>query len=268
MTSNETIACVGELLWDVLPDGRTLGGFVLIDKMSNATVAAGMLNFSLRRAQNVHWQALDVSREAHATLKNQSPKVLWFTGLSGAGKSTIANLVEVALHARGVHTLLLDGDNVRHGLNKDLDFTDAGRVENIRRIGEVAKLFTEAGLVTLTAFISPYRADRDQVRAGLELLVDFEWLAPSRIETGGRPRTSCAQRGCRPNRCTMKAADTSSTPSSRTCRTCSRCKSSLAGRKSTRSPDTWICAAPSERTTTSSPPATSSRSPVASQEAE
>ena len=131
-------------------DSRTLGGFVLIDKITNATVAAGMINFSLRRAQNVHWQALEVSRAAHAQLKGQQPAVLWFTGLSGSGKSTIANLVEKKLHAAGRHTFLLDGDNVRHGLNKDLGFTEADRVENIRRVGEVAKLMADAGLIVLT----------------------------------------------------------------------------------------------------------------------
>jgi bifunctional enzyme CysN/CysC len=145
-------------------ENRTLGGFILIDKLTNATVGAGMLNFSLRRSQNVHWQALDVSRETHARLKNQKPAVLWFTGLSGAGKSTIANLVEKRLVRMNRHTFLLDGDNVRHGLNKDLGFTQADRVENIRRIGEVAKLMTDAGLIVLTAFISPFRAERQMVR--------------------------------------------------------------------------------------------------------
>ena len=143
---------------------RTLGGFILIDKITNATVAAGMLHFSLRRAQNVHWQPTDVSRESHAAMKNQKPAVLWFTGLSGAGKSTIANLVEKKLARMNRHTFLLDGDNVRHGLNKDLGFTDADRVENIRRVGEVAKLMTDAGLIVITAFISPFRSERDMVR--------------------------------------------------------------------------------------------------------
>ena len=143
---------------------RALGGFILIDKLTNATVAAGMLHFALRRAENVHWQALDVSRETHARLKGQKPAVLWFTGLSGAGKSTIANLVEKKLAAMGRHTFLLDGDNVRHGLNKDLGFTEADRIENIRRVGEVAKLMADAGLIVLTAFISPFRAEREMVR--------------------------------------------------------------------------------------------------------
>ena len=146
------------------PPNRALGGFILIDKHSNATVAAGMLHFALRRAENVHWQALDVSRETHAKLKGQKPAVLWFTGLSGAGKSTIANLVEKKLAAMGRHTFLLDGDNVRHGLNKDLGFTETDRIENIRRVGEVAKLMADAGLIVLTAFISPFRAERQMVR--------------------------------------------------------------------------------------------------------
>jgi len=145
-------------------DSRTLGGFILIDKMTNATVAAGMIHFSLRRAANIHWQPSDTSREHHAAIKNQKPAVLWFTGLSGAGKSTIANLVEKKLARMNRHTFLLDGDNVRHGLNKDLGFTDADRVENIRRVGEVAKLMTDAGLIVITAFISPFRAERDMVR--------------------------------------------------------------------------------------------------------
>ena len=154
-------------------DSKTLGGFVLIDKMSNNTVAAGMINFSLRRAHNIHWQAADVDREAHASLKDQQPKVLWFTGLSGSGKSTIANEVEKRLHAMGKHTFLLDGDNVRHGLNKDLGFTDTDRIENIRRIGEVAKLMTDAGLIVLTAFISPFRSERQMVR---EMMPDGEFV--------------------------------------------------------------------------------------------
>ncbi len=141
-----------------------LGGFILIDRMTNATVAAGLIHFALRRSQNIHWQAVDINREAHAALKGQRPAVVWFTGLSGSGKSTIANLVEKKLHTLGHHTFLLDGDNVRHGLNRDLGFTDADRVENIRRVGEVAKLMTDAGLIVLTAFISPFRAERQMVR--------------------------------------------------------------------------------------------------------
>ncbi len=153
------------IVFEAYTENRTLGGFILIDKITNATVGAGMLHFSLRRAQNVHWQATDVTRDAHASLKNQKPAVLWFTGLSGSGKSTIANLVEKKLHRMNRHTFLLDGDNVRHGLNKDLGFTEADRIENIRRVGEVAKLMADAGLIVITAFISPFKAERDMVRA-------------------------------------------------------------------------------------------------------
>ncbi|TCJ40872.1 sulfate adenylyltransferase subunit CysN [Parafrankia sp. BMG5.11] len=155
------------VVFEPYADNRTLGGFILIDKITNATVAAGMLHFSLRRSQNVHWQPTDVSRQHHAALKNQTPKVLWFTGLSGSGKSTIANEVEKRLAVMNRHTFLLDGDNVRHGLNKDLGFTEADRIENIRRVGEVARLMADAGLIVLTAFISPFRAERDMVRAML-----------------------------------------------------------------------------------------------------
>jgi len=155
------------IVFESYADNRTLGGFILIDKMTNATVAAGMLHFSLRRSQNVHWQALDIGRKQHADLKNQKPAVLWFTGLSGSGKSTIANLVEKKLHRMNRHTFLLDGDNVRHGLNKDLGFTEADRIENIRRVGEVAKLMADAGLIVITAFISPFQADREMVRSML-----------------------------------------------------------------------------------------------------
>jgi len=152
------------LIFESYDKSRELGGFILIDKISNATAAAGMLHFALRRSSNVHWQPLDVDRGAHARLKHQRAQLLWFTGLSGAGKSSIANLVQKKLYALGKHSFLLDGDNIRHGLNKDLGFTDADRVENIRRIGEVAKLMTDAGLIVLTAFISPFRAERRMVR--------------------------------------------------------------------------------------------------------
>ncbi len=153
------------IVFEPYADGADLGGFILIDRATNATVAAGMIESALRRAQNVHWQSIDVTREAHAAQKGQSPKILWFTGLSGSGKSTIANLVEKKLFALGRHSFLLDGDNIRHGLNRDLDFTEAGRIENIRRIGEVARLMADAGLIVLTAFISPFRAERDMVRS-------------------------------------------------------------------------------------------------------
>ena len=159
-------------------ESRDLGGFILIDRVTNATVGAGLLHFALRRSQNVRWQTLDVTKESRADLMAQKPCVLWFTGLSGAGKSTIANLVEKRLHALGRHTYLLDGDNVRHGLNKDLGFTDADRVENIRRVAEVARLMADAGLIVLVSFISPFRAERrmarDVMAAGefFELFVD------------------------------------------------------------------------------------------------
>jgi bifunctional enzyme CysN/CysC len=156
------------IVFEPYETNRELGAFILINKLTNATVAAGMLHFSLRRSQNIHRQALEISREAHAGLKHQKPAVLWFTGLSGAGKSTIANLVEKKLHRMNRHTFLLDGDNVRHGLNKDLGFIEADRVENIRRIGEVAKLMTDAGLIVITAFISPFRAERQLVRDMME----------------------------------------------------------------------------------------------------
>ncbi|WP_454885757.1 sulfate adenylyltransferase subunit CysN [Sphingomonas oryzagri] len=161
------------LVYEPYGENRTLGGFILIDKISNATVAAGILHFALRRAENVHWQAIDVSRERRAALKNQKPAVVWLTGLSGAGKSTIANLVDRKLARMNRHSFLLDGDNVRHGLNRDLGFTDADRVENIRRVGEVAKLMTDAGLIVLTAFISPFRAEREMVR---RMMADAEFI--------------------------------------------------------------------------------------------
>ncbi len=152
------------VVFDPYTENRALGGFILIDKITNHTVGAGMLHFSLRRSQNVHWQPTDITRDHHADMKNQTPRVLWFTGLSGSGKSTIANEVEKKLAIMNRHTFLLDGDNVRHGLNKDLGFTESDRIENIRRVGEVCKLMTDAGLIVLTAFISPFRADRQLVR--------------------------------------------------------------------------------------------------------
>jgi bifunctional enzyme CysN/CysC len=168
-----TLSTDKPIVFEAYADNRALGGFILIDKMTNATIAAGMIHFSLRRAQNVHWQAADITRDMHAGLKNQKPAVLWFTGLSGAGKSTIANLVQKKLHRMNRHTVLLDGDNVRHGLNRDLGFTDADRIENIRRVGEVARLMTDAGLIVLTAFISPFWAERQMVR---EMMADGEFL--------------------------------------------------------------------------------------------
>ncbi|RZV36181.1 MAG: sulfate adenylyltransferase subunit CysN [Sphingomonadaceae bacterium] len=161
------------IVFEPYATSRALGGFILIDKITNATVAAGMLNFSLRRADNVHWQPTTITREHHAAMKNQTPRLLWFTGLSGSGKSTIANAVEARLNLMNRHTFLLDGDNVRHGLNKDLGFTEADRIENIRRVGEVARLMVDAGLIVMTAFISPFRAERQMVR---EMFDDDEFI--------------------------------------------------------------------------------------------
>jgi bifunctional enzyme CysN/CysC len=150
--------------FDPYVGNREMGAFVFIDTLTNDTVGAGIVHFALRRADNVHWQALDVTRSSRAAIKGQRPCVVWFTGLSGAGKSTIANLVEKRLHAMGRHTFILDGDNVRHGLNRDLGFTEADRVENIRRAADVARLMTDAGLIVLVSFISPFRAERRMAR--------------------------------------------------------------------------------------------------------
>jgi bifunctional enzyme CysN/CysC len=158
--------------FDAYADNRRTGAFILIDRSTHATAGAGMIAYGLRRATNIHRQSHLVDKAARAALNHQTPCVLWFTGLSGSGKSTLANLVEKALHARGIHTMTLDGDNIRHGVNRDLGFTEADRVENIRRVGETAKLFVEAGLVVLCCFISPFRAERDRVR---ELLAPGEF---------------------------------------------------------------------------------------------
>ena len=157
-----------QIAFDAYKENRDTGGFILIDRLSNNTVGAGLIHFALRRAHNIHMQHVDVDKTARGSIKGQKPCVLWLTGLSGAGKSTIANLVEKKLHAMGRHTYLLDGDNVRHGLNKDLGFTDADRVENIRRVAEVAKLMVDAGLIVITAFISPFRSERAMARALVE----------------------------------------------------------------------------------------------------
>jgi bifunctional enzyme CysN/CysC len=173
LTLNEIGICNVSLdhaiAFDSYAENRDTGGFILIDRLTNATVGAGLVHFALRRAHNIHWQALDIHKGSRATLKGQKPAVLWFTGLSGAGKSTIANLVEKQLHSFGRHTYLLDGDNVRHGLNRDLGFTDTDRVENIRRVAEVAKLMVDAGLIVMVSFISPFRAERRMARS----LFDF-----------------------------------------------------------------------------------------------
>ncbi len=159
--------------FDSYRDNRDTGGFILVDRYTNNTVAAGLLNFALRRADNIHWQAVEVDKQARAAIKHQRPALIWFTGLSGSGKSTIANLVERELHHLGRHTYLLDGDNIRHGLNKDLGFTDVDRVENIRRTAETAKLLLDAGIIVLASFISPFRAERQMTR---ELLEEGEFV--------------------------------------------------------------------------------------------
>ena len=187
---------VGELeldraiAFDPYSENRDMGGFVLIDRITSQTVGAGMLNFALRRSHNVQWQSIDVDKAAHTRLKGHRPCVVWMTGLSGAGKSTIANLVERRLHSLGCHTYLLDGDNVRHGLNKDLGFTDADRVENIRRIAEVANLMVDAGLIVITSFISPFRSER---RTARELLEEDEFIevfvdAPLKVAEARDPK--------------------------------------------------------------------------------
>lgn len=162
------IAVDRKIVFDAYDDNKDMGSFILIDRLTNATVGMGMLRFALRRASNIHWQATDVSKSTRSSMKTQKPALLWFTGLSGSGKSTIANLLEKKLTAMGKHTYLLDGDNVRHGLNKDLGFTDADRVENIRRVTEVSKLMVDAGLITLVSFISPFRSERQMARAAME----------------------------------------------------------------------------------------------------
>ncbi len=175
------------IAFDPFGENRGTGAFILIDRITNATVGAGMIQHALRRAENIHWQSLDVGKRARADQKNQRPAVFWFTGLSGSGKSTIANLLEKKLHAAGRHTYLLDGDNVRHGLNRDLGFTDADRVENIRRVAEVAKLMADAGLIVIVSFISPFKAERRMAR---ELMAGGEFIEVF-VDT---PFEECARR--------------------------------------------------------------------------
>jgi len=173
------LTTVQEIPFTPYKENCDLGGFILIDKVSNITVGAGMINFALRRSQNIQWQTTDITKSQRALALNQKPSVLWLTGLSGSGKSTIANAVELQLEQKGFHTFLLDGDNVRHGLNKDLGFSDADRIENIRRIGEVSKLMTDAGLIVITAFISPFESERNMVRE----LVDSDEFIEIFIDT-------------------------------------------------------------------------------------
>ncbi len=177
--------------FDTYKQNRSTGSFILIDPETNATAAAGMISYQLRRSQNIHWQALDVGPKQRSLAKKQRACVLWFTGLSGSGKSTIANILEKKLFAMSQHTMLLDGDNVRHGLNRDLGFTDADRVENIRRISEVSKLMVEAGLITLVSFISPFAAERQMARqlfgdgAFVEIYVDTPLSEAERRDVKG-----------------------------------------------------------------------------------
>jgi len=170
------------IAFDPYTENREMGGFILVDKLSNDTVGAGLLNFALRRAENIHWQALDVNKNARAGMKGQRACVLWFTGFSGSGKSTVANIVEKRLHALGRHTYILDGDNVRHGLNKDLGFTDADRVENIRRVAEISKLMVDAGLIVLVSFISPFRSERRLARELMQQGEFFEVFVDTPLE--------------------------------------------------------------------------------------
>jgi len=185
------VAVSRPLVYEPYAASRDLGGFLLIDRMTGATVGAGLIRFALRRSENVHWQTLDIDKPARAALKAQQPCVVWFTGLSGAGKSTIANLLEKYLHAHGRHTYILDGDNVRHGLNKDLGFTDGDRVENIRRVAEVSRLMVDAGLIVLVSFISPFRAERQMARQlfepgeFLEVFVDTPLAVAERRDPKG-----------------------------------------------------------------------------------
>jgi bifunctional enzyme CysN/CysC len=183
---NEIGVCALELsapiAFDPYEENRSTGGFILIDRLTYDTVGGGLLRFALRRSQNLHWQALEIDKDARAASKRQKPCVVWLTGLSGAGKSTIANVVERRLHARGCHTYVLDGDNVRHGLNKDLGFTDADRVENIRRVAEVAHLMVDAGLIVIVAFISPFRSERDMARRLVDEREFFEIFVDAPLE--------------------------------------------------------------------------------------
>lgn len=181
------ISTQAPIAFDAYKDNRSTGNFILVDRATNATVGAGMIDFPLRRADNVHWQATDVNKGARAATKGQRPGVLWFTGLSGSGKSTIANALDRLLHARGKHTYVLDGDNVRHGLNRDLGFTEADRVENIRRVAEVAKLMADAGLIVLVSLISPFRDERRMAR---ELMEEDEFIEIF-VDT---PLDECARR--------------------------------------------------------------------------
>jgi bifunctional enzyme CysN/CysC len=153
------------IAFDSYDDNQTMGGFIIVDRLSNNTVGMGLIDFALRRSENIHWQKMDVSQDSRAEQKSQTPRIIWFTGLSGSGKSSIANILEKKLQSLGKHTITLDGDNIRHGLNRDLGFTEADRVENIRRVGEVAKLMLNSGLICITSFISPFESERAMARS-------------------------------------------------------------------------------------------------------
>jgi bifunctional enzyme CysN/CysC len=167
------ISLSNRIAFDSYDDDPTMGGFIIVDRMTNNTVGMGLIDFALRRAENIHWQSMDVTKQSRAEQKSQTPRLIWFTGLSGSGKSSIANILEKKLQAMGRHTISLDGDNVRHGLNRDLGFTKADRVENIRRVGETSKLMVEAGLICITSFISPFESERMMVR---NLMEDGEFV--------------------------------------------------------------------------------------------
>mgnify|MGYP003682176019 FL=1 len=159
------ISLSSRIAFDSYDDDPTMGGFIIVDRMTNNTVGMGLIDFALRRADNIHWQSMDVTKESRAQQKSQRPRLVWFTGLSGSGKSSIANILEKKLQAMGRHTITLDGDNIRHGLNRDLGFTKADRVENIRRVGETSKLMVDAGLICISSFISPFESERQMVRS-------------------------------------------------------------------------------------------------------
>jgi bifunctional enzyme CysN/CysC len=175
------------IAFDSYDKNQTMGGFIIIDRLSNNTVGMGLIDFALRRSENIHWQKMDVSKESRAKQKLQIPKIIWFTGLSGSGKSSIANILEKKLQSLGKHTITLDGDNIRHGINRDLGFTDADRVENIRRVGEVAKLMLDSGLICIASFISPFESERKMVRS---LVAENEFIEVF-VDT---PLSVCEQR--------------------------------------------------------------------------